>query len=84
MSYYKEIYQSDLPHRAVAVYMYLKDRANKENQCFPAIGTIANELKLSRSTVKRAITDLETSGYLIKKQRWRENGGKSSSLLELK
>ena len=29
-----------------------------------AIGTIAKELKLSRSTVKRAITDLEKSGRL--------------------
>jgi DNA-binding MarR family transcriptional regulator len=84
MSYYKEIYQSDLPHRAVAVYMYLKDRANKENKCYPAIGTIAKELKLSRSTVKRAIIDLEKSGHLLKKQRWRENGGKSSCLFELK
>jgi predicted transcriptional regulator len=84
MSYYSVIYQSDLPHRAVTVYMYLKDRANKDNKCFPAIGTIAKELKLSRSTIKRAIIDLETSGHLIKKQRWRENGGKSSCLYELK
>jgi len=84
MSYYSTIYQLDLPHRAVTVYMYLKDRANKDNKCFPAIGTIAKELKLSRSTIKRAIIDLETSGHLIKKQRWRENGGKSSCLYELK
>lgn len=45
-----------------------------------AIGTIARELKLSRSTVKRAIVDLEQSGRLRKEQRWRENGGKSSNL----
>jgi predicted transcriptional regulator len=83
-SYYSNIYQSDLPHRAVSVYMYLKDRANKDNKCFPAIGTIAKELKLSRSTIKRAITDLEKSGHLSKEQRWRENGGRSSSLYELK
>jgi predicted transcriptional regulator len=63
--------------------MYLHDRANKDGTCYPAIGTIARELKLSRSTVKRAISDLEQSGRLRKEQRWRENGGKSSNLYYL-
>jgi len=49
-------------------------------KCYPAIGTIARELKLSRSTVKRAIADLIQSGRLRKEQRWRENGGKSSCM----
>jgi predicted transcriptional regulator len=80
MGYFTSIYSSDLPHRAVAVYMYLRDRADKDGKCYPAIGTIARELKLSRSTVKRAIADLELSGCLHKEQRWRENGGKSSNL----
>lgn len=80
MGYFTSIYSSDLPHRAVAVYIYLRDRADKEGKCYPAIGTIARELKLSRSTVKRAIADLELSGCLHKEQRWRENGGKSSNL----
>lgn len=80
MSYFSSIYAADLPSRAVAVYMYLKDRANKENQCYPAIGTISRELKLSRSTVKRAIDDLEKSGWLTHEARWREKGGKSSNL----
>ena len=79
----KEIYQAELPHRAVAVYLYLKDRANKEGTCYPAIGTIARELHLSVSTVKRAIHDLECAGFIQKKQRWRENGGKSSLLYEI-
>lgn len=78
MGYFTSLYASELPHRAVAVYMYLKDRADKDGKCYPAIGTIANELKLSRSTVKRAINDLIKSGRLRKEQRWRENGGKSS------
>ena len=45
---------------------------------------LARDLKLSRRTVQRAITDLEQSGYLIKEQRWRENGGKSSLLFTVK
>ena len=76
----KEIYETELPHRAVAVYLYLKDRANKEGTCYPAIGTIARELHLS---VTRAISDLEENGFIRKKQRWRDNGGRSSLLFEI-
>lgn len=80
MGYFNSIYGAGLPHRAVSVYMYLKDRANSEGKCYPAIGTIARELKLSQSTVKRAIADLEKAGHLRKENRWRENGGKSSNM----
>ena len=79
----REIYKAELPHRAVAVYLYLKDRADKEGTCYPAIGTIAKELHLSVSTIKRAISDLERNGFIRKKQRWRENGGRSSLLFEI-
>ena len=41
----KRIYQSDLPSRAIAVYLYLRGRANKEGVCWPAIPTMARELK---------------------------------------
>lgn len=84
MSYFTSLYTSELPHRAVAVYMYLRDRADKDGKCYPAIGTIAKELKLSCSTVKRAIADLVKSGRIRKEQRWRENGGKSSNMYYLK
>lgn len=80
MGYFTSLYASDLPHRAVAVYMYLRDRADKNGKCYPAIGTISKELKLSRSTIKRAIADLEKSGRLKREKRWRENGGRSSNM----
>ncbi len=79
----RKIYEAELPHRAVAVYLYLKDRSDKNGTCYPAIGTIARELHLSVSTVKRAISDLEYAGFIRKKQRWRENGGRSSLLFEI-
>ena len=84
MGYFSAIYSEDLPHRAKAVYMYLKDRCNQNTQCYPAIGTIAKERRLSRRTVERAIADLEQAGLLMKEQRWRENGGRSSLLYTLK
>ncbi|WP_455437619.1 helix-turn-helix domain-containing protein [Hungatella hathewayi] len=84
MGYFSNIYSEDLPHRAKTVYMYLKDRCNHNNQCYPAIGTIAKELHLSRRTVERAIVDLQQAGLLEKEQRYRENGGKSSLLYTLR
>lgn len=60
--------------------MYLKDRADSEGRCWPAIRTIALELGLSRSTVKRALDDLCRAGLLQKDPRWRENGSLTSNL----
>ena len=80
ISFFSSIYTSGLPHRAVAVYMYLRDRADPQGRCWPSIRTIGRELGLSRSTVKRALEDLVKSGYLKKEPRYRENGSKSSSL----
>ena len=77
------IYRSDLPHRAVSVYTYLADRANKEGICWPAIPTIAKDLKLSQSTVRRALQDLRNAGFLETQQRYRTKGGKSSLLFRL-
>lgn len=83
MGYFDSIYSSDLPHRARAVYMYLKDRTNKDGICLPSIRTIAGELRLSRATVFRALDDLCKAGLLTKEERWRENGGRSSNLYRL-
>ena len=58
----KRIYQSDLPSRAIAVYLYLRGRANREGACWPAIPTMARELKMSESTVRRGVRDLERAG----------------------
>ena len=73
-----------MPHRAVAVYRYLKDRADRDGRCYPSIGTIAKDVKLSQATVKRAIDDLVQAGYIHTEQRWRENGGKSSLMFYLR
>ena len=77
------LYRSDLPHRAVSVYQYLHDRANKKGECWPAIPTIATDLKLSESTVRRALRDLRKAGLITTEQRYRKNGGKSSLCYKL-
>lgn len=53
MSYFDTIYADTfLPHRAIPVYMYLKDRSGSTGSCWPGIKTIAKDLNLSRSTVR--------------------------------
>ena len=78
------LYRTELPHRAVAVYIYLADRTNENNECWPAIPTIAADLKFSPSTVRRGIHDLKKAGHLETEQRYRKKGGKSSLLFRLK
>ena len=58
------LYKAELPHRAKLVYIYLYDRQDKEKKAWPGIKTIASDLSLSRSTVKRAIKDLENAGMI--------------------
>ena len=55
-----------------------------EGKCWPGINRIANDLGLSRSTVKRALTDLEKGGWLTRVPRSRENGSRTSNLYFLK
>lgn len=73
-----------MPHRAVAVYIYLDDRTNENNECWPAIPTIAADLKYSQSTVRRGICDLKKAGLLETEQRYRKKGGKSSLLFKIR
>lgn len=80
MSRLEFLYKSGLPHRAIAVYMYLDDRADKEGKCFPSIPTIAHQTGLSQSTVRRAIRDLCGAGFLTVSERHRPNGADSSNL----
>lgn len=74
------LYRMDLPHRAVAVYIYLYDRANKNGECWPSVKTISKDIKLSPATVRRGIKDLRKAGLIQTEQRYREQGGKSSLL----
>lgn len=79
----KKLYQSELPTRAIAVYLYLRGRANKEGVCWPAIPTMARELKMSESTIRRALRDLVQEGFLVIEERQRDSGADSSNQYKL-
>ena len=80
----KQAYASSLKSRALSVLIYLIDRSNKDLTCFPAIPTMAEQLHISVSTVKRALKELVDAGYLEKAARFRDkNRGQSSNLYTL-
>ncbi len=51
-----------------------------KERCWSGIRTIAADLKLSRSTVKRALNELTAKGYLVKEERHRPNGSSTPNL----
>ena len=66
------------------VYLYLKDRANKDGVCWPSVNTIAADTKISAATVRRAVKDLRKAKPIETEQRYRYNGENSSLLYKLK
>lgn len=60
----QKAYQSSLKSRALSVLIYLIDRSNKDLTCFPAIPTMAEQLHVSISTVKRALHELVDAGFI--------------------
>lgn len=64
--------------------MYLKSMSASKGECWPGIKTIAANLSMSKSTVKRAIADLEKHGYIEKEYRHRDNGSFTSNLYRMK
>lgn len=64
--------------------MYLKSMSGAKGECWPGIKTIATDLGYSKSTVKRAIVDLERHGYIEKEHRFRNNGSFTSNLYRMK
>ena len=81
MRFSREIYEYDLPHRAVAVYMYLSNRAGRKKK---SVKTISEDLSVSKSTVFRALNDLEKAGLIERRERYRTSGGRSSNLYLIK
>lgn len=84
MGFFDDIYEEELPHRGKAVLLYLKDRAGRKGDCWPAIPTIAEDLGLSISTVKRALRDLYRLGLVDRVSRCRKNGSSTSNLYTLR
>ena len=84
MIFPRRIYDLGLSHKAVSVYCYLADRADKNGECFPSVRRIAEDLNLSKCTVFRAFIELEENGLLERFPRYHPQGGRRSSLYRIK
>ncbi|MBS6457182.1 MAG: helix-turn-helix domain-containing protein [Firmicutes bacterium] len=58
--------------------------AETDGTCWPSVRRIAADLKLSRRTVQRALSDLEHHGFLERTHRRRPNGSLTSNLYRVK
>lgn len=79
MREFEMIYRDEVSSKAVTIYRYLRDRQGQHENCFPSHRTIALDNKCSVSTVKRAIDELVRKGYVVKENRRRKNGSKTSN-----
>lgn len=70
--------------RLIVKWRYIKPGAPKQGECWPSIPTIAEDLKVPESTVRRAVKELKKAGLLTTEQRFRQNGGKSSLCYKIK
>lgn len=76
----RRIYDLGLTHKSIAVFCYLANCADKKGECFPSVKTIAADLSISRTTVYRALKELESRNLLERKARHHIQGGRRSSL----
>lgn len=57
---------------------------NKDGKSWYAIATMAKDLSISRSTIKRALAELIHQGRVEKQARFRENRGCTSNCYQIK
>lgn len=81
MYFHQKICREDISSSAVLVYKTLLEYANRSTwSCFPSIGTLAKDTKLSKRTVIRQLKVLEEKGLILKIPRKRENNGNTSNM----
>ena len=76
----ERITRDDVSAKAVMIYRYLLYRQGKNDRCFPSLKRIAVDNKCSVSTVKRALSELISKGYIEKTSRRKSDGSRSSNL----
>ena len=80
MKAFEMIYMDEVSAKAVSVYRYLLDRQGSHEYCFVSHRRMASDLKISVSTVKRALDELERKGYVDIEQQRRANGSRCSNV----
>ncbi|UVK61379.1 helix-turn-helix DNA binding domain protein [Microbacterium phage Gingerbug] len=73
----------DVSAHMILVYAALGTWTNREGTAWPAVPSIAQRAKISPSSVKRALRDLEAMGLVETVQRRLQTGGQTSSVYRL-
>lgn len=63
-----------------AMYMALKMHVNAKGQCFPSVGTLAEECGMGIVKASAVLKELEKKGIIKKENQYLQNGGKTSNL----
>ena len=84
MRAFEMIYRDEVSSKAVSVYRYLLDRQGKYEFCYVSHRRMAGDLKISVSTVKRALEELERKGYVGIEQQRRANGSRCCNIYRCK
>lgn len=71
-------------HYQIVVYIFLKMFTDSNNQCFPSIKKLSKLTKISIGKVKTTINELEQKNIIIKENRIKSNGGKTSNLYTIR
>jgi hypothetical protein len=61
------------------ILILLANKADESFSCYPSVRTLMSESGAGRSTVLRALKDLETSGFITRQRQFRESGAQRSS-----
>lgn len=72
-----------MSRKAAAVLHNLAMHSNKKDECFPALKTIAREVKMSVRSVQRALDELLEAGLITKKHNYRANGSQTSNIYKI-
>lgn len=56
----------------------LANYADENNSCFPGQDKLAHDVGVSVSTIRRALKELESDGFIVRERRYREDGFRSS------
>ena len=68
-----------LTQKAKTIYLYLRQRSGRNGKAWPGVKTIAGDLGLSESTVRRGIRELQEKKLITVCAAFRENGGRTSN-----
>ena len=65
------------------ILIALADHCDDEGKCWPGIKNIAKKASVSKRTLQRALTELESEGFLRIEERRRENNSQQSNMYYL-